>query len=80
MNVPDMLNATPEQLLNELRRSMADAPESVVLQMAIALRNTSRLTEAIQKASGAGQLLSWVIGGATLVSTVVAVMQFIYKP
>ena len=80
MNETDMQNATDEQLLKELRGSLADAPESVALQMAIALRNTSRLTEAIVKASRTGQWLSWVIVGATVVSTIVAVMQFIYKP
>lgn len=75
MDAKVILSATDEQILKELQTSYGNHPESVALQMGIALRNNTRLAEAILVASRTGRILSWVIGIATAVSALVEVVK-----
>jgi hypothetical protein len=68
-----MLDSTDEEVLNELRKNEPGHHQSISLQMAVAIRNTKRLAEAIVLASKAGNFLAWVVAIATAVTACVEV-------
>ena len=66
-----MLDSTDEDILNELRKNEPGHHQSVSLQMAVAIRNTKRLADALTLASTAGRFLAWVVAIATVVTALV---------
>jgi len=66
-----MLQSADDQILDELRKNEPDHHQSVALQMAVYIRNTERLAQAITAASKAGKFLAWVVAVATVVAVCV---------
>ena len=61
-----MLSCTDEELLDELQKNEPGHHQNVALQMAVSIRNTKRLSEAIIGASKAGRWLAIAVGFATI--------------
>lgn len=73
----EMLARTDEELLDELRENEPGHHQNVALQMAVSIRNTKRLSEAIIGASKAGRWLAIAVGLATIVGVGVEVWKFL---
>lgn len=65
---------TDDQLIKELLVSTGNEAEHI--RMALFVRKINDLACAITQASKAGRALSWVIGIATMLGTVIAALQF----
>lgn len=72
-----MLDSADEDILNELRKNEPGHHQSVSIQMAVAIRNTKRLAEAITLASRAGSFLAWVVAIGTVVTALVEVAKLL---
>jgi hypothetical protein len=68
---------TDDELLKALIISDPQGSEVEHIRMTLFVRKIDDLACAITGASKAGRTLSWVIGIATIVGTVIAVLQFV---
>jgi hypothetical protein len=73
----DLNQKTDDELLNELRVSDPHGSEVEHIRMTLFVSKINHLACVITQAGNAGRALSWAIGIATIVATVIAVLQFV---